>query len=170
MRPGNTVLIQGAGGGVATALIALGRQAGLRIWVTSRDEARGARAVSLGAHQAFPSGARLPERVDAVMETVGAATWSHSINVLRPGGTLVICGATSGDKPSRAELTKIFFKPLRVIGSTMGTRDELIALTRMLATTGLRPRIDRILPLTDATTGFAAMIAGDHFGKIIFEP
>jgi len=169
-RPGDTVLVQGAGGGVATALIALGRQAGMRVWVTSRDEARGARAVDLGAHQAFPAGARLPERVDAVMESVGAATWSHSINVLKPGGTLVICGATSGDNPAKAELTKIFFKPLRVIGSTMGTRDELISLTQMLVASGVRPRIDRILPLTDAAAGFAAMIADDHFGKIIFEP
>jgi NADPH:quinone reductase-like Zn-dependent oxidoreductase len=169
-RPGDTVLIQGAGGGVATALIALARQAGMRVWVTSRDEGRRARAVSLGAHQAFPAGARLPERVDAVMESVGAATWSHSINVLRPGGTVVICGATSGDSPPKAELTKIFFKPLRVIGSTMGTRDELISLTQMLVATSLRPHIDRVLPLTDAVTGFAAMIAGDHFGKIIFEP
>jgi NADPH:quinone reductase-like Zn-dependent oxidoreductase len=104
------------------------------------------------------------------MESVGAATWSHSINVLKPGGTLVICGATSGDNPQRAELTKIYFKPLRVIGSTMGTRDELIALTKMLVTTGIRPYIDRVLPLADAAAGFAAMIAGDHFGKIIFEP
>ena len=169
-RPGDTVLIQGAGGGVATALITLGRQAGMRVWVTSRDEARGARAVSLGAHQAFPAGARLPERVDAVMESIGAATWSHSINVLKPGGTLVICGATSGDNPPKAELTKIFFKPLRVIGSVMGTREELISLVRMLVATGVRPYIDRILPLADAAAGFAAMIAGDHFGKIIFEP
>jgi NADPH:quinone reductase-like Zn-dependent oxidoreductase len=169
-RPGDTVLIQGAGGGVATALIALGRHAGMRIWVTSRDEARGARAVSVGAHRAFPIGARLPERVDAVMDSVGAATWSHSINALKPGGTLVICGATSGDNPAKAELTKIFFKPLRVHGSTMGTRDELIALTKMLVTTGIRPDIDRILPLADAAAGFAAMIAGGHFGKIIFEP
>jgi NADPH:quinone reductase-like Zn-dependent oxidoreductase len=169
-RPGDTVLIQGAGGGVATALITLGRQAGMRVWVTSRDEARGARAVSLGAHQAFPVGARLPERVDAVMESVGAATWSHSINVLKPGGTLVICGATSGDNPPKAELTKIFFKPLRVIGSVMGTREELISLVRMLVATGVRPYIDRSLPLADAAAGFAAMIAGDHFGKIIFEP
>jgi NADPH:quinone reductase-like Zn-dependent oxidoreductase len=169
-RPGDTVLIQGAGGGVATALIALGRQAGMRIWVTSRDEARGARAVSLGAHQAFPVGARLPERVDAVMDSVGAATWSHSINVLKPGGTLVICGASSGDNPRKAELTKIFFRPLRVIGSVMGTREELISLIKMLVTTGVRPHIDRILPLADAAAGFAAMIAGDHFGKIIFEP
>jgi NADPH:quinone reductase-like Zn-dependent oxidoreductase len=169
-RPGDTVLIQGAGGGVATALIALCRQAGMRVWVTSRDEARGALAVSLGAHQSFPAGARLPERVDAVMDGVGAATWSHSINVLKPGGTLVICGATSGDSPPKAELTKIFFKPLRVHGSTMGTIDELIALTKMLVNAGIRPHIDRILPLADAAAGFAAMIAGDHFGKIIFEP
>jgi NADPH:quinone reductase-like Zn-dependent oxidoreductase len=169
-RPGDTVLIQGAGGGVATALIVLARQAGMRVWVTSRDEARGARAVSLGAHQAFPAGARLPERVDAVMDSVGAATWSHSINVLKPGGALVICGATSGDNPARAELTKIFFKPLRVIGSVMGTRDELISLTQMLVASGVRPHIDRILPLPDAAAGFAAMIAGDYFGKIVFEP
>src|SRR5215211_3285457 len=169
-RPGDTVLIQGAGGGVATALIALGRQAGMRVWVTSRDEARGARAVSLGAHRAFPAGARLPERVDAVMDGVGAATWSHSINVLKPGGTLVICGATSGDNPPKAELTKIFFKPLRVIGSTMGTRAELTSLTRMLVTTGIRPVINRTLPLTAAREGFAALIDGDVFGKIVFEP
>jgi NADPH:quinone reductase-like Zn-dependent oxidoreductase len=169
-RPGDTVLIQGAGGGVATALIALGRQAGMRIWVTSRDEKRGARAVSAGAHQAFPIGARLPERVDAVMDSVGAATWSHSINVLKPGGTLVICGATSGDNPPKAELTKIYFKPLRVIGSVMGTRDELISLTQMLLATDVRPHIDRILSLTDAAAGFAAMVAGDQFGKIILEP
>jgi NADPH:quinone reductase-like Zn-dependent oxidoreductase len=126
--------------------------------------------VELGAHQAFSSGARLPERVDAVMETVGAATWTHSINALRPGGTLVISGATSGDNPAKAELTKIFFKPLRVIGSTMGTRDELQALSQMLVTTGVRPIIDRILPLARAAEGFAAMIEGTVFGKIVFEP
>jgi NADPH:quinone reductase-like Zn-dependent oxidoreductase len=82
----------------------------------------------------------------------------------------VICGATSGDNPPKAELTKIFFKPLRVVGSVMGTRDELISLTRMLVAAGVRPHIDRILPLSDAAAGFATMIAGDHFGKIIFEP
>ena len=81
-----------------------------------------------------------------------------------------VCGATSGDNPSKAELTKIFFKPVRVIGSVMGTHDELISLTRMLIASGVRPQIDRILPLTDAKAGFAAMIAGDHFGKIIIEP
>jgi NADPH:quinone reductase-like Zn-dependent oxidoreductase len=170
LRPGDTVLVQGAGGGVATALVALGRQAGFRVWVTSRDEARGARAVTLGAHRAFAAGERLPERVDAVMETVGAATWSHSVNALRPGGTLVISGTTSGAEPSRAELTKIFFKPLRVVGSTMGTRDELAALLRLLVTTGLRPVVDRTLPLAGAAEGYAALVSGEVFGKVVFEP
>lgn len=170
VRPGDTVLVQGAGGGVATAAVALARHAGLRVWVTSRSPERGERAVELGAHAAFASGARLPERVDAVLETVGAATWSHSVNALRPGGTIVIAGATSGDNPERTELTKIFFKALRVVGSTMGTQDELVALTRMLATTGIRPVVDRVLPLAEAAAGFAAMVEGDVFGKVVFEP
>ena len=170
-RPGDTVLVQGAGGGVATALRRARRtNAGLRIWVTSRDEAAWRASRRAGCRPAFAAGARLPERVDAVMDTVGAATWSHSINALRPGGTLVISGTTSGAEPSKAELRKIFFKPLRVIGSTMGTREELSSLVRMLVATGVRPVIDRTLPLADARDGFAAMIAGDVFGKIIFEP
>jgi NADPH:quinone reductase-like Zn-dependent oxidoreductase len=170
VRPGDTVLIQGAGGGVATAAVILARHAGLRVWVTSRDEARAARAVDLGAHQAFAAGARLPQRVDAVLDTVGAATWSHSINCLRPGGTLVLAGVTSGDQPERAELRKIFFKPVKVIGSTMGTRAELEACVGMLLASGVRPVIDRVLPLARAPEGFAALIAGNMFGKVVFEP
>ena len=170
LKPGDTVLVQGAGGGVATALVGLARHAGFRVWVTSRDEGRGARAVELGAHQAFASGARLPERVDAVMDSVGAATWSHSINALRPGGTVVLCGTTSGPDPAKAELTKIFFRALRVAGSTMGTREELVAVTRMLVATGLRPLVDRVLPLASAAEGFAALVDGDVFGKVVFTP
>jgi NADPH:quinone reductase-like Zn-dependent oxidoreductase len=167
LRHGDTALVQGAGGGVATALVLLGRAAGIRVWVTSRDPQRRERAVTLGADRAFASGERLPARVDAVMETVGAATWSHSVNALRPGGTLVIAGATSGDNPPRAELTKIFFRPLRVVGSTMGTADELAALARMCVTTGVRPVIDRQLPLAQARKGFAALLAGEVFGKVV---
>lgn len=167
LAPGSTVLVQGAGGGVATALVALGAAAGYRMWVTSRDEAKGARAVELGADQAFASGARLPERVDAVMETVGQATWSHSVKALRPGGTIVIAGATSGDAPP-AELTRVFFLQLRVVGSTMGTRAELARLIQFCATTGVRPVIDRTLPLEQARAGFAAMIDGELFGKVVF--
>jgi NADPH:quinone reductase-like Zn-dependent oxidoreductase len=167
VQPGGTVLVQGAGGGVATALIVLGRAAGYRIWATSRSEDKLARAVKLGADQAFASGARLPERVDAVMETVGQATWAHSVRSLKPGGRIVISGATSGDAPG-AELTRIFFTQLSVVGSTMGTRDQLGRVASFCVQSGARPVIDRVLPLAQARDGFAAMIAGDHFGKIVF--
>ena len=166
VTPGDTVLVQGAGGGVATALVQLGSAAGLRVWVTSRDGLKRDRAVEIGADQAFEPGARLPERVDAVLESVGAATWSHSVNSLRPGGTIVICGATSGDAPAKAELTKIFFKQLRVIGSTMGTHDELRKLCAFVGRTGLRPRVDSVFPLAQAREALAKMERGDVVGKI----
>jgi NADPH:quinone reductase-like Zn-dependent oxidoreductase len=82
----------------------------------------------------------------------------------------VISGTTSGADPARAELTKIFFRPLRVIGSTMGTREELIALTRMLVVTGARPVVDRVLPLDRVADGLATLIDGDVFGKVVVEP
>ena len=168
LKAGDTVLVQGAGGGVATALIILARAAGLRVLATSRDEAKRAKALEIGAHEVFESGARLPLKVDAVMETVGRATWSHSIRALRPGGRIVISGTTSGPKLDDAELTRIFFLQLSVIGSTMGTRDELASLVTMLDATGARPLIDRAIPMTDARDGFEAMAAGDVFGKIVF--
>ena len=125
-------------------------------------------ALELGAHQVFESGARLPERVDAVMETVGAATWEHSVASVREEGTIVISGATSGPNP-RAALTRIFFHQLRVVGSTMGTRDELAALLRFCETAGVRPVIDSVLPLREgAAEGFAKMEAGELMGKIVF--
>jgi NADPH:quinone reductase-like Zn-dependent oxidoreductase len=102
------------------------------------------------------------------METVGKATWSHSVKSLRPGGTIVISGTTSGAQPDNAELTRVFFLQLRVIGSTMGTRGELAALTELLDVSGVRPVIDRVLPLENATDGFAAMASGDLFGKVVF--
>jgi NADPH:quinone reductase-like Zn-dependent oxidoreductase len=168
-QPGATILVQGAGGGVATALVLLGRAAGYRIWVTSRSEAKREAALKLGADQAFPTGARLPERVDVVMETVGQATWGHSLRSLRPGGRIVIAGATSGEVPP-AELNRVFFTQLSVVGSTMGTRDQLGRLLRFCEQTGTRPLIDRVLPLSNAAEGFAAMIDGTHTGKIVFTP
>lgn len=168
LKPGDTVLVQGAGGGVATALITLARAGGLTVLATSRDEAKRARALEIGAHEVFESGARLPVKVDAVMETVGRATWSHSIRSLRPGGKLVISGTTSGPQLDDAELTRIFFLQLQVIGSTMGTRAELASLVNLLDATGTRPLVDRTIAMTDARDGFAAMAAGDVFGKIVF--
>ena len=168
LKPGDTVLVQGAGGGVATALIALAHAGGLRVYATSRDESKRSRALELGADEVFESNARLPEKVDAVMETVGRATWSHSLRSLRPGGRIVISGATSGPNPDQTELNRIFFLQLEVIGSTMGTRAELASLVNLLDVSGLRPVIDRVLPMTEARDGFAAMAEGDVFGKIVF--
>ena len=166
-EPGSTVLVQGASGGVATALIVLGRAAGYRVWVTSRSEDKRGQALDLGADAVFETGARLPERVDVVMETVGEATWSHSVKSLKPGGRIVISGATSGHAPA-AELQRIFFLQLSVVGSTMGTRVELGRLLQFLAQTGARPLIGISLPLTEAREGFAAMALGEQFGKIVF--
>jgi len=167
LRPGQTILVQGASGGVATALIALGRAAGFRVWVTGRSEEKRTAALALGADQAFESGARLPERVDGVMETVGEATWSHSIKSLKPGGVLVTSGATTGFNPG-AELNRVFFTQLSVIGSTMGTKAELESLVEMCRVTGVRPQIDVELPLAEAREGFERMLEGRTNGKIVF--
>ena len=167
LRPGQTVLVQGASGGVATALIVLASAAGYRVWVTGRSEEKRATALHLGADQAFESGARLPERVDGVMETVGEATWSHSIRSLKPGGVLVTSGATTGFNPG-AELNRVYFIQLSVIGSTMGTRPELEALIEMCRVTGIRPQIDVELPLAQAREGFERMLEGRTNGKIVF--
>lgn len=164
--PGSTLLVQGAGGGVATALIVLGRAAGLRVWATSRSQEKRQRAVELGADAAFEPGARLPERVDVVAETVGAATWEHSLKSLRPGGTVVISGATSGYGPP-AGLNRIFFLQLSVVGSTMGTLDELSRLVTLCVERDVRPVIAGEFPLASAREAFEALERGDVFGKLV---
>jgi NADPH:quinone reductase-like Zn-dependent oxidoreductase len=166
VQPGSTVLVQGAGGGVATAVIALGHAAGIRVWATSRDEAKRARAIEVGADQAFEPGARLPERVDAVMETVGVPTWEHSLKSLRQGGTLVVAGATGGHE-ALTDLRRVFFLQLRVVGSTMGTRDELERLVRFMSATGVRPLVDTVRPLEDAVDAFRQLASGEVFGKLV---
>jgi NADPH:quinone reductase-like Zn-dependent oxidoreductase len=166
LRVGDTVLIQGAGGGVATAAIQIADVLGYRVWVTSRDEAKRARALELGASEAFEPGARLPERVDAVIETVGEATWAHSLRSLRPGGTVVVSGSTSGPNPP-ADLARVFFLQLNVVGSTMGTRGELEALVQLLVDTGVRPTIDHVYDLRDARSAFERLASGDVVGKIV---
>ncbi len=167
LLPGQTMLIQGASGGVSTALIQLGKAAGMRVWVTGRTQEKQDLAERLGAHAAFPTGARLPERVDGVFETVGEATWAHSMRALKPGGVIVVSGSTSGPAPS-ADLQRLFFLQLRVIGSTMGTRDELASLLSFVANAGIAPKIGLELPMEKAADGFRAMLDGDTAGKIVF--
>lgn len=167
LQPGQTMLVQGASGGVSTALIQLGRAAGMRVWVTGRTEAKQAIAEKLGAHATFGTGQRLPGKVDAVFETVGDATWSHSMRALKPGGVIVVSGATSGPNPG-ADLQRLFFLQMRVIGSTMGTRDELANLLEFVANAGITPEIGLELPMERAADGFRAMLDGDTAGKIVF--
>lgn len=163
---GQTILVQGAGGGVATAAIVLGKAMGCRVWVTSRDEQKGEWAVGIGADEAFPTGERLPDKVDAVIETVGEATWDHSLKSLRPGGIIVVSGATSGPMPP-AQLNRVFFLQLTVAGSTMGTAEEFRQLIDLMSQQQISPIIDRTLPMADAREGFAAMNEGTVRGKIV---
>ena len=167
--PGQTVLVQGAAGGVSNALVALGAAAGLRVWVTGRDEQRLARAAAWGAAATFPSGQRLPERVDAVLETVGKATWKHSVSALKPGGTLVVSGATTGGDPP-AMLENVFFRQLRVLGSTMGTREEFERLLRFCELADLAPEVDSVHALADARDAFARLESGQAVGKVLVRP
>ena len=151
---------------MATAAIQIADAMGFQVWVTSRDEAKRVRAIDLGADAAFETGTRLPARVDAVIETVGEATWSHSLKALRPGGTVVVSGATSGPNPP-ADLARVYFLQLNVVGSTMGTRDELDALVSLLVDTGVRPTIDATFPLADARPAFERLATGDVVGKLV---
>ena len=166
LRPGQTMLVQGASGGVNTALIQLGRAAGMQVWATGRTEAKRALAQKLGAHATFESGARLPDRVDGVYDNVGRQTWSHSLRALKPGGVLVTCGATTGDATA-SELQRVFFLQLRIIGSTMGTRSELADLLSFCVQAGIRPQIGAELPMTEAAKAFQLMMNGETGGKVV---
>jgi len=167
LRPGQRMLVQGASGGVSTALIQLGRAAGMTVWVTGRTEEKRALALRLGAHEVFEAGARLPARVDGVFETVGEATWAHSMRAVGPGGVIVCSGATSGPHAD-ADLQRLFFLQIRVEGSTMGTRRELIDLLSFVESSGIEPQIGLVLPMERAEEGFRAMLSGETAGKIVF--
>jgi NADPH:quinone reductase-like Zn-dependent oxidoreductase len=167
LKPGQTMLVQGASGGVSTALIQLGRAAGMRVWVTGRTDDKRALAEKLGAHATFEAGERLPGKVDAVFESVGEATWSHSMRSVRPGGAIIVCGSTSGPNPG-ADLQRLFFLQIRVEGSTMGTRQELADLLSFVDNAGITPEVGLELPMDRAEEGFRAMLDGDTAGKIVF--
>ena len=166
VKPGDMILVQGAGGGVSTAAIQLAHAAGLEVFVTSRSADKREKALALGADAAFETGARLPRKVDAVIESVGAATWSHSVKSVRPGGTIAVCGATTGDQPG-AELTRVFFQDIRVQGNTMGSREDFARLLRFVEHADLHPVIDSTFTgLESAPEAFARVAGGDLFGKV----
>jgi NADPH:quinone reductase-like Zn-dependent oxidoreductase len=161
-----TVLVQGAGGGVNSAAIVLARALGHTVFCTSRDADKRARATEIGADLAVEPGVRLPDKVDVVLETVGAATWEHSLRALRPGGRIVVSGATSGANPP-ADLNRVFFLQLSVVGSTMGTRDELEGLLALMERTSTEPLISDVRPLADARASFELLERGELFGKLV---
>jgi NADPH:quinone reductase-like Zn-dependent oxidoreductase len=167
IRPGDRVLVQGASGGVASAAITLARAAGARVYATGRSERKRAFALECGAHAVLEPGARLPERVDVVVETVGEATWGHSLRALRPGGTIVIAGATSGAMPP-ADLQRVFYQQLTIVGSTGCTRSEFTALLRMLESTGVGPKVET-LAFDEIPDGFRRLLDGDVLGKLVVD-
>jgi NADPH:quinone reductase-like Zn-dependent oxidoreductase len=166
LAAGDTLLVVGIGGGVATAALALGNAMGAHVAVTSRDGAKRDRALSLGAIAAFDSAdSKWPIAADVVVETVGPATWDQSVRALKAGGRLVLCGGTSG--PSvELNLPRLFFKQIEIIGSTMGSYQEFAEVTAMVAN-GLPVLVDEVYPLTDYPDALARLEDGSQLGKIV---
>ena len=164
---GGAVLVQGAGGGVATAAVVLAVAMGARVYVTSRDARKRNRVAGLGA-TALEPGERLPERVDVVIETVGAPTFDHSLKSAKQGGRIVVSGATGGHQAT-VDLRRVFFLQLEIVGSTMGTRDELAELVALAAGGGVRPVIDSEYGFSEIRDAFARLESGDVFGKIVID-
>jgi NADPH:quinone reductase-like Zn-dependent oxidoreductase len=163
----SAVLVQGAGGGVATAAVALAVAMGKRVYATSRDPAKRERIAALGATAVEP-GARLPERVEVVIESVGAPTFDHSMKCSAPGARIVVCGATGGHRPT-VDLRRVFGMRLEILGSTMGTREELVALLDLLVASDIRPTIDSTYGFTAVADAFARLESGEIFGKVAID-
>jgi NADPH:quinone reductase-like Zn-dependent oxidoreductase len=171
LAPGETMLVVGAGAGVAAAAIAIGRHLGARVLATSRSEEKRERALRLGAEAAFDStGFSRPVReasgggVDVVFEHVGPATLDESVRSIRRGGRIVFCGSTSGVK---AELTmpRLFFAQADLLGSTMGNAGEFEAVLAAIER-GLRPQVDSTYPLDDVVAALERLDAAGQFGKV----
>ncbi|MEZ7197890.1 quinone oxidoreductase family protein [Pseudodesulfovibrio karagichevae] len=167
LRPGQTMLVQGATGGVSTALIQLGRASGMEVWATSRD-ARGLDlAAGLGAHRGFLSGETLPRKVDAVFDSVGKATWAHTLASVKRGGTVVAMGVTTGQNVEM-DLLPVIVNQLTVAGTIMGTLEEMRDLLGLVVGASIVPAIGDVLPMERAEEGVRAMVEGRTRGKIVF--
>ncbi len=177
LQSGETVLVWGAGGGVAQASIQIARRAGARVLATSSSDAKLTLAKRLGATTTFRHDQADVARevraltgvgVDVVVDTVGEATWASSLRALRPGGRLVTCGATTGPQVG-LDLRKLFWFQWSLLGSTMGNDAEFDAIVQLAHQGELRPVVDSVVPLAEATTAFARLAAGAQAGKLVIE-
>jgi NADPH:quinone reductase-like Zn-dependent oxidoreductase len=176
LRPAEDLLILGVGGGVSSAAVAIGKLCGARVFVTSSSDEKLRRAKALGADEGVNytqadwgkvvrewTGKR---GVDVVLDNVGAATWATSIRSLAGGGRLVTCGATSGPI-GETDIRIVFWKHLRIIGSTMSNRKEFRDVMGQLFAGRLKAIVDRTVPLADTAKALAALKKGEQFGKIV---
>lgn len=175
LKPWETVLVFGIGGGVSLAALQLAKWMGAKAIVTSRDDAKLERALALGADHAV-NGARQDvakavlaltggRGVDVVIENVGAAVWGSALRAVVRGGRIVTCGATSGDQPP-ADLRRVFIRQLQILGSTLGDLHEMDALLRACAGGAIRPVIDSTWALDELHAALDRLEAGAQFGKI----
>jgi zinc-binding alcohol dehydrogenase/oxidoreductase len=168
--PGKTVLVPGAGGGVATFAIQIAHALGARVLVTSSSPEKLAHARELGAEGGADYGdPDWPEQlgpVDAVIDSVGAAAWPGALRALRPGGRLVNFGDTGGDT-AEVDVDLVFFSHLRIQGTTMGSPRDFDAMLEHVEHAEWRPVIDSVFPLRDAAAAHARLDAKDRFGKVV---
>ncbi len=176
LSSGDTLVVVGIGGGVAIASLQLAKARGLRVFVTSRDEAKRERALALGADAAFPSeafGNAVREATGggarAVVDTVGPATLDESIRALAKEGVLLTVGATSGPKVEIL-LPRLWFRHLSLVTSTMGNRPEFAAMLEDVERFALRPPVDAVYPLARGAEAFARLESGAQFGKVVLTP
>ena len=166
LTAGECVLVVGIGGGVSMAALALALRMGAEVFVTSREQAKIDQAVAMGATAGFDSAAEAwPVKAHVVVESVGPATWDASVRSLVPGGRLVVCGGTSGQKVE-VDLPKLFFKQIEIIGSTMGSHQEFDAVTRLVEL-GLPVAVDRVFDRADYPAALDRLRSGDQLGKVV---
>jgi NADPH:quinone reductase-like Zn-dependent oxidoreductase len=167
IKEGDTVLVTGIGGGVATAAMMIAKHLGARVFVTSREEEKRRRALELGAAGAFDSEEPYPLTADIVVDSIGPATWEYSIRTLRHGGRMCVCGGTSGPKVE-LNLPRLFFKQLDIIGASCGSQVEFEYVTDLVAG-GLPVVIDEILPLGEYPRALERLKTASQLGKIVLE-